>query len=318
MLGSALTRSRGGAILFAGLLFAALVLLAMRSSPSGAVLVVGGSLGGLGVVGLGLWFAARHERTREQALMEQQLQTLRAASELAGIGEWRWDLRTQRIAYGPGCTRMLGYDDGEIASTLAAWGKLAHPDDLAGVRAAVDELVEGRSDRYEARVRLRAKDGSWRTVVDRGVVIARDRKGRPTLAIGVHFAVDAVEPSFSSACVVVDDDPDMRAVMEIAARRAGVDVVGFPDADAAWRAIARAGAPLAIVTDLEMPGTSGLELAARVRAAGLHCPVLLVSGRLPAEPELGDAVTGVLAKPTSLAELSARIAALVGATRNEA
>ncbi len=317
MLGSALTRSRGGAILFAGLLFAALVLLAMRSSPSGAVLVVGGSLGGLGVVGLALWFAARHERTREQALMEQQLQTLRAASELAGIGEWRWDLRTQRIAYGPGCTRMLGYDDGEIASTLSAWGKLAHPDDLAGVRAAVDDLVEGRANRYEARVRLRAKDGSWRTIVDRGVVIARDRKGRPTLAIGVHFAVDDIEPaSLSSTCVVVDDDPDMRAAMEIAARRAGVDVVGFPDADAAWRAIARGGAPKAIVTDLEMPGTSGLELAARVRAAGLQCPVLLVSGRLPAEPDLGDAVTAVLAKPTSLAELSANIAALVGTSRH--
>jgi CheY-like chemotaxis protein len=310
VLGSALTRSRGGAILFAALLLAALVLLAMQSSSGSAALVVGGSLGGLGVVGLGLWVAGRHERTREHAAMEEQLQTLRTASDLAGIGEWRWDLRTQRIAYGRGCTRMLGYDDGEIASTLSAWGKLAHPDDLPSVRASVDDLVEGRCDRYEHRVRLRAKDGTWRTIIDRGVVITRDRRGRPALAIGVHVVADAVE-SLESTCVVVDDDPDMRAIMEIAARRAGLDVIGFPDGDAAWRAIARGGAPKAIVTDFEMPGLSGLELADRVRAAGLRCPVLLVSGRLPTESELGAAVTGVLAKPTSLAELSARIAALV-------
>ena len=312
MLGSALTRSRGGAILFAALLLAALVLLAMQSSSGSAALVVGGSLGGLGVVGLGLWVAGRHERTREHAAMEEHLQTLRAASELAGIGEWRWDLRTQRIAYGRGCTRMLGYDDGEIASTLSAWGKLAHPEDLASVRAAVDDLVEGRCDRYEHRVRLRAKDGSWRTIIDRGIVISRDRGGRPALAIGVHVLADAADPAaLESTCVVVDDDPDMRAIMEIAARRAGLDVIGFPDGDAAWRAIARGGAPKAIVTDFEMPGLSGLELAERVRAAGLRCPVLLVSGRLPTEAELGAAVSGVLAKPTSLAELSARIAALV-------
>lgn len=316
MLGSTLTRSKGGAILFATLLLAALVLLAMRSSPGSAALVVGGSLGGLGVVGLGLWAAARHERTREHALMEQELQTLRAASDLAGIGEWRWDLRTQRIAYGHGCTRMLGYDDGEIDSTLSAWGKLAHPDDLAGVRTAVDDLVEGRADRYESRVRLRAKDGSWRTIVDRGRVIARDRKGRPTLAIGVHFlAPVAALGSLAQTCMVVDDDASVRMSIEGVARRLGMVVECFATATSAWRAIESRGEPLAIVTDLFMPGMLGTELAARVHEAGLGCPVLLVSGELPPDLVPGAAIRATLAKPFTLAELSARLSALVGGTR---
>lgn len=326
VLGSALTRSRGGAILFATLLLVALVGLAVRSSTgsaegqaSSAALVVGASTGVLAVLGVGLWVVARHERTREDALVARELHTLRTAAELAGIGEWRWDLRTQRITYGRGCAQMLGYAEGDIQSTLSAWGKLAHPDDLARMRAAVDDLVEGRVAEYEQRVRLRAKDGSWRTIVDRGRIVARDRKGRPTLAIGVHVdageAIEGARHTLASTCVVVDDDATVRNVIEAAARRAGLQVAGFADAQSAWRAIVDGGAPLAIVTDLDMPGMTGMQLAEHVRAAGMHCPVLLVSGALPAELELGDAITGVLAKPFSLGEIAARLQALVVARR---
>jgi len=321
VLGSTLTRSRGGAILFAMLLFVALAGLAVRSTTgSAAALVVATSTGALGVIGLGLWVVARHERTREDALVARELQTLRTAAQLAGIGEWRWDLRTQRITYGRGCATMLGYDDGEVDSTLSAWGKLAHPDDLARVRAAVDDFVEGRVAAYEQRMRLRAKDGSWRTIVDRGRIVARDRNGRPTLAIGVH--VDAGAPvvaaasdhPLADACVVVDDDATVRTVVETAARRAGLRVVAFADGQSAWRAIVAGGAPLAIVTDLDMPGMSGVQLAQQVRAAGIQCPVLLVSGALPAEleaPVEAEVVTGVLAKPFTLSEIAGRMSELV-------
>ena len=95
VLGSALTRSRGGAILFATLVLVALAGLAVRASTgSAAALLVATSTGVLGVFGLGLWVRARTERTREQAAIDRELQTLRTAADLAGIGEWRWDLRT--------------------------------------------------------------------------------------------------------------------------------------------------------------------------------------------------------------------------------
>jgi CheY-like chemotaxis protein/PAS domain-containing protein len=324
VLGSALARSRGGAILFAALVLVALGGLAVRSSTgSAAALVVATSTGVLGVLGLCLWVAARQGTTREHDIAARELQTLRTAAELAGIGEWRWDLRTQRITYGRGCAKMLGYADGEIHSTLSAWGKLAHPDDLPRMRAAVDDLVEGRIAEYEQRVRLRAKDGSWRTIVDRGRIVARDRNGRPTLAIGVHVdagasiaATERVQHPLANTCVVVDDDEDVRTVVAAAARRAGLQVVTFADAQSAWRAIDDGGAPLAIVTDFDMPGMSGMQLAERVRAAGMQCPVLLVSGGLPAELQLGDAVTGVLAKPFTLAEIAARLCDLIGPSRS--
>jgi DNA-binding response OmpR family regulator len=59
-----------------------------------------------------------------------------------------------------------------------------------------------------------------------------------------------------------------------------------------------------------MPRTTGIELAERVRDAGLTCPVLLMTGR-PREEFSGCAVVrGVLGKPFALGELSAWLTAL--------
>jgi CheY-like chemotaxis protein/PAS domain-containing protein len=327
--GNALARSRAGVIGVCTALALAAAVLAVRAptaSPSVAVIAVGAATVAV-VTALLVFFTARRIAQRSRAAADDELETLRHVVDLAGVGDWRWDLRSQRIEYSRACAAMLGYAHGEIDSTLSAWGKLAHPDDIAGVRAAVDALCEGRASHYEQRVRLRAADGSWQTILDCGRVTARDAQGKPTFAVGVHIdlgrfagpglAFDAAlapaadpEAPTRGACVVVDDDPSVRVVVEVAGRRAGMRVVAFADADAAWQAIVDGGEPLAIVTDFDMPQTTGIELAERVRAAGLHCPVLLVTGH-PVEQFAGcDAVRGVLAKPFSLGELSAWLTAL--------
>lgn len=235
---------------------------------------------------------------------------LGAAAELARIGTWHWDLRRGRVHYDRMCAKMLGYSDAEIDSTLAAWGKLVHPDDLGAARAAIDALVDGKADHYEARVRLRAANGTWRTILDRGRVISRDREGRASQAVGVHIDVTAAgvatppTPSARGRWVIVDDDDSVREVTESAARRLGLDTVSFADPQRAWEAIG-AGPPLGIITDFEMPGMTGVQLAERVRAAGLGCPLLLVSGS--ASPALSEcrAIDGLLDKPFSIAKLEA-------------
>lgn len=249
--------------------------------------------------------AQRDGRLREQA---EALDRLASAVELARLGTWQWDLRRNRVDYDRTCATMLGYGDAEIESTLAAWGKLVHPDDLAAARRSIDALVDGKSERYEARVRLRAADGTWRTILDRGTVTARDVDGRPTRALGVHIDVTQAPVAAPVAAttrgrwVIVDDDESVRVVMETAARRLGLDAISFGDPQRAWEAIA-AGPPIGIITDFEMPGMNGVQLAERVRAAGMGCPLLLVSGA--SSPLLNEcrAIDGLLSKPFTIASL---------------
>jgi len=66
--------------------------------------------------------------------------------------------------------------------------------------------------------------------------------------------------------VIADDDDDIRALLEIAVRRQGFEVVaGVADGRQAWTAIQELRPDL-VVLDLTMPGMSGLEVCRRTRS----------------------------------------------------
>lgn len=67
--------------------------------------------------------------------------------------------------------------------------------------------------------------------------------------------------------LVVDDDPAARSALSALLQARGMDVSLACDADEALAALADGALPDAIVTDLSMPGRSGEELAALVRAS---------------------------------------------------
>jgi CheY-like chemotaxis protein len=104
--------------------------------------------------------------------------------------------------------------------------------------------------------------------------------------------------------VVADDDPDIRALVAISARKAGLNVVAsVEDGDKAWEAIQEFVPDLAIL-DVAMPGMTGLEVCRLVRADPTlnDLPVLLLSAAVDeASREAGDeaGAQDYLAKPFS-------------------
>jgi len=75
---------------------------------------------------------------------------------------------------------------------------------------------------------------------------------------------------------VVDDDRSIRWVMEKALKKAGMDVTCFANADAVLSAL-HSRVPDVIVSDIRMPGTSGLKLLDHVRAADPEIPVIIMT-----------------------------------------
>jgi EAL domain-containing protein (putative c-di-GMP-specific phosphodiesterase class I)/ActR/RegA family two-component response regulator len=77
--------------------------------------------------------------------------------------------------------------------------------------------------------------------------------------------------------LVVDDDDALLRVHARALTNAGYRVVTAPDGLAAARALE--GAPFdVILSDIDMPGMSGIQFLERVRARDLDVPVLLITG----------------------------------------
>ncbi|HWJ06478.1 MAG TPA: nitrogen regulation protein NR(I) [Steroidobacteraceae bacterium] len=75
---------------------------------------------------------------------------------------------------------------------------------------------------------------------------------------------------------IVDDDASIRWVLERALKQAGMTPVPFDDADSALAALRR-GEPDVLVTDVRMPGKSGLDLLEEVRARRPKLPVIVMT-----------------------------------------
>jgi DNA-binding response OmpR family regulator len=81
---------------------------------------------------------------------------------------------------------------------------------------------------------------------------------------------------------LIDDDIAMLDATALALRQAGYFVLTAPGAAAGLDMVAREGAD-AIVTDMNMPGTSGAQLISEARAKWPDLPIIAISGSITAE-----------------------------------
>ena len=85
---------------------------------------------------------------------------------------------------------------------------------------------------------------------------------------------------------LVDDDASIRWVLERALRGGDMEPRAFESADSVFHAL-RADAPDVLITDIRMPGTSGLDLLRRIREGWPALPVIVMT----AHSDLGSAVS---------------------------
>ncbi|UCI06321.1 EAL domain-containing protein [Mesorhizobium sp. B1-1-8] len=108
------------------------------------------------------------------------------ALDRAHLGLWDWNLSTGDCYYSPTWSKMLGYEEGELANTPDLWLMLTHPDDRERALASGDSHLAGLTPSIETELRLRHKDGHWVWVLDRGGIVERDADGKPLRLMGVQ------------------------------------------------------------------------------------------------------------------------------------
>lgn len=117
----------------------------------------------------------------------------------------------------------------------------------------------------------------------------------------------------AGSALVVDDSATMRHVLGAWLSVLGWDVHTAEDGASALEQLSRVG-PALLVTDNSMPGMTGLELVAHVRAGDLPTPrILMVSADATVETMTAALLAGVdeyLTKPVTLDCLSDKLALL--------
>ena len=115
--------------------------------------------------------------------------------------------------------------------------------------------------------------------------------------------------------LIVDDEPDIRTLVRTLAERAGYEVVGAANGEEALRILHQyVPGPELMLTDIVMPGMSGLELAAQAHHIQPSMPVIFMSGFASQyEEELSGSVC--LRKPFRVPELLTAIQDVIGPPR---
>jgi len=118
--------------------------------------------------------------------------------------------------------------------------------------------------------------------------------------------------------LAVDDEPDIRKMIEFGLGNLGFDVRTIGDGRAAADII-RNWEPEAIILDIVMPGVDGLSLITSLRRV-TDVPILMITGKSQTTDKvtaLGTGADDYISKPFDLDEVAARIHALLRRPRME-
>ena len=108
---------------------------------------------------------------------------------------------------------------------------------------------------------------------------------------------------------VVDDDSSIRWVMEKALTRAGLECRAFDSGDAVIDAL-ESDTPMVVVSDIRMPGMSGIALLSRIKAKQPDLPVIITTAHSDLDSAVNAYEEGAfeyLPKPFDIEEMVATV-----------
>lgn len=130
---------------------------------------------------------AMRERVHQSFVQLQESEfRWKSALEGAGHGVWDFNIQTGAVIFSKRWMEMLGFSEHELPHHLDTYKRLAHPDDQRLAFRVLEANFNGSSKRYAMEQRMMCKDGSWKWIVARGMVVEQDAQGRALRMIGTH------------------------------------------------------------------------------------------------------------------------------------
>ena len=124
---------------------------------------------------------ARREAERRELLQVQERFYLLGEATHDLI--YDWDMLSKTVYWNEAIHTVFGYSAADIGPTIDWWESLIHPDDRTSVLGGLARAIVGTDTSWSEEYRFRHADGSYATVIDRGLFM-RDDAGRATRMIG--------------------------------------------------------------------------------------------------------------------------------------
>ena len=133
------------------------------------------------------------ERRKAEVALADAHKHLDLAVASAGLALWDCDVATRTLTWNDEWYRILEVDPAVGRRTSERMEDGVHPDDVAGYMHSLEECWRGPDDHWERQIRVRAANGEWKWIFDRGRVVERDASGRALRMAGVSIDIDGAK-----------------------------------------------------------------------------------------------------------------------------
>lgn len=115
------------------------------------------------------------------------------ALEGSGDGIWDWNPQTGEVFYSDKTREILGYCSDELPNDLEVWREIVHPDDRKYLSDAIKFFLEENNEYLLIELRLRCKDGSYKWILWRGMVVEKNIDGKLLRVVGTQTDIQTLK-----------------------------------------------------------------------------------------------------------------------------
>jgi len=127
-------------------------------------------------------------------LLYNEKKRLENIIEGTNVGTWEYNIQTEELDINERWANMIGYSISELYPvSIETWNKLTHPDDFIESNKKLIKCFEKKSSFYEAKCRMKHKDGHWVWILSKAKVIEWDRDNKALRMAGTHSYIDDEE-----------------------------------------------------------------------------------------------------------------------------
>jgi diguanylate cyclase (GGDEF)-like protein len=140
-----------------------------------------------------------HQLETQQLVDKTYIKCLSDAVTGANIGCWDYYPQEDRIIANKTWVTQKKYRDedfrvnnklfSDVIDGLTKWASIVHPDDLEATNKLIEQHLNGETEQYDAKFRIKSGDGEWIWIHDIGKVFLRDKNGVAIRMNGVHIDI---------------------------------------------------------------------------------------------------------------------------------
>jgi PAS domain S-box-containing protein len=135
----------------------------------------------------------RHQDKEMEANLRKAEARYELAISAARLPVWEYDLASDTVTGNAYWHQTVGHDltDAEARQRVETWLTNLHPDDIAQNKNVFGSQPPDQTGFFQTEFRIKAANGAYKWLLDRGRVVERTADGAPLKVVGISLDIDA-------------------------------------------------------------------------------------------------------------------------------